>query len=201
MTALIAALLLSPLLVRQQPTVTATVSGSTITVAWTAPVGHPLNEWIALYRVGAPLEPFPSSLYWRFVPAGGTGEPLVFPIPGTGEWEARYLSGGNATLATSPKLMIAPGDDPAPDPTPLPPIEQTRRVIQIVITRADGTVETRGAEEHTNYANPAQAALERVAAELGVGDTAEVREWVELIVIPTRTPDRIWRVRVNKVLP
>lgn len=199
MTAIIAALILSPLLL-QQPTLTATVTGSAITVTWTANPVHPLSEWIALYRVGAPLEPFPSSLYWRFVPAGATGDPLIFPIPGPGEWEVRYLSGSNAVLATSARLMIAIGDDPPPG-DPLPVVQQTRRVIQIVITRADGTVEARPAEEHTNYLNPAQAALERVAAELGVGDTAEVREWQELVVIPTRTPDRIWRVKVNAAIP
>lgn len=182
----------------QQPTVTLTQSPTGLSVAWTSSPAHPLNEWIGLYKPGTPTEVFPTSLFWKFVPAGGMGE-LTFQIPGTGEWEARYLSGSNATLATSPRLMIAIDDPPPGDP--LPPVQQTRRITRVRIVRANGAVELREPQENTNYANPAQAVLELVTPELLDGDEAFVDEWSEPVVLPTRTPDRIWRVRVNKAIP
>jgi hypothetical protein len=64
--------------------------GGTITVNWTAPEGHPGNDWIALYR-----EEDPNQTYqiFQYVPEGTSGS-LTFTIPTTataGRYEFRYL--------------------------------------------------------------------------------------------------------------
>ena len=83
----------------QQPVLTTTAEGRRVTVTWGA--GQRVGgDWIGLYRVGAPVEPFPPAPLWRYVPAGESGE-LVFEAPDSGEWEARYLSAGNLALATA----------------------------------------------------------------------------------------------------
>lgn len=180
----------------QTPTVSLSQDGANLKVSWTGPEIRP-QHWIGIVPADRPdsFTDIPSTRYQYLIPDAPAI--LTFPNPGPGEWEARYfISNSGPVAARSEKLTIG-----MVEPTPLPTVQQTRRVIQVVITRANGTVETRPAEESTHLANPAQAALELVVPGLMDGDIAEVKEWVEIITVPTRTPDRIWRVRVNKAIP
>jgi hypothetical protein len=66
------------------------VPGGNITVNWTAPEGHPGNDWIALYKAEDPNQTFQ---IFQYVPEGTSGN-LTFTVPTTltaGQYEFRYL--------------------------------------------------------------------------------------------------------------
>ena len=92
--------LLIPVGSRQDRTVSAAITGSKMTVRWTAPRDHDAREWVGIYRPGASVVPVPPGTLWKYVPAGESGE-MTFDLPESGEWEARYLSPANMLLAAA----------------------------------------------------------------------------------------------------
>jgi hypothetical protein len=187
------------LLIPQAPTLTTTLDGTTIRVQFTTQANHPSGDWIALYRPGAPIEPFPSSQFWQYVPAGESGELTFTAAPG--EWEARYMSPANAVLAKSLSVMVEGTPDPGPAPVPVPlPTTQTVRVLRVTIFNADGTVNVLP-HEISFYQNPGEAKLGEVRRNLMAGQRAEVEEWQETIDAPTRPADVLWGATVRRVIP
>ncbi len=64
------------------------IAGGTISLAWTAPAGRPVNDWIGLYKVGAA-----SSAYgwWMYTGGAATGSFNVPAPSASGQYEFRYL--------------------------------------------------------------------------------------------------------------
>jgi hypothetical protein len=81
--------------------------GGAITVDWTAPEGHPGDDWIALYKAEDQNQTFQSYYY---VPEGTSGS-LNFTIPATataGQYEFRYLlHNGYIDVARSDSITVS----------------------------------------------------------------------------------------------
>jgi hypothetical protein len=103
--------------------------GGTITANWTAPDGHPGNDWIALYKEDDTNESFQT---YQYVPEGTSGS-LTFTVPATataGGYEFRYLphdgyidvarSGISVTGEGETTLVANAGpDQTVPGPSPV----------------------------------------------------------------------------------
>ena len=83
----------------------ATVSaGGNVTVNWTAPSGRPGNDWIGLFKVGAPNTP---SIAWRYVNGAASGSFTVAAPTQSGSYEFRYLlSDGYTDVARSNTVTV-----------------------------------------------------------------------------------------------
>ena len=82
-----------------------TAPGGTVTASWTAPSGRPGNDWIALYRVGAP-----NNTYSWYQYTGGTtsGSASVVMPSQTGQYEFRYLlQNGYTDVVRSSAITVA----------------------------------------------------------------------------------------------
>ena len=79
--------------------------GSIITVNWTAPSGHSANDWVGLYRPGAPDTSFIS---FQYIPTATSGT-LNFVAPAAeGGYEFRsFLNNGYTRVATSNPVTVS----------------------------------------------------------------------------------------------
>jgi hypothetical protein len=81
--------------------------GGSITVNWTAPEGHPGDDWIALYKADDANESFQT---YQYVPEGTSGS-LTFTVPTTataGQYEFRYLPhNGYIDVARSDSITVS----------------------------------------------------------------------------------------------
>ncbi len=86
-------------------TVRYSVSGSAVTVSWTAPAGKHANDWIGLSSPGAPDYWYT----WARDTGGATAGSAVLNLPPSpGLWQFRYYVGGNGYVigATSAVLSV-----------------------------------------------------------------------------------------------
>jgi hypothetical protein len=79
-------------------------SGGSVTVNWTAPAGRPANDWVGLYRVGAPNSP---SLWFQYTGGATTGSASVTVPTTLGTYEFRYfLAGGYTDVVHSNSFAV-----------------------------------------------------------------------------------------------
>lgn len=112
-------------LTRTISTAATTVSpGSSVTVTWTAPTGHSVQDWIGLYKVGVPANPAPPKPQWEYLGAATSGSLNLTAPAAVGQYEFRYyLSNGYSLAVTSNQFTVAtpsPTPTPRPSPSPIP---------------------------------------------------------------------------------
>jgi len=82
-------------------------AGGTISIAWTAPAGRPVNDWIGLYKVGAAGSAFG---WWKYTGGAGTGSFNVPAPSASGQYEFRYLlNNGFSESARSNVVTVGSG--------------------------------------------------------------------------------------------
>jgi hypothetical protein len=86
------------------PASTGAAGGGTISLNWTAPTGRPGNDWVGLFKVGAPND----APYWSTSTDGATTGSFTVAAPVVaGEYEFRYfLRGGSGEVARSVTVTV-----------------------------------------------------------------------------------------------
>jgi Bacterial Ig domain/Subtilase family len=81
--------------------------GGSLSIAWTAPAGRPVYDWVALYRVGDPNTSF---LWWTYTGGAPTGTVGLTAPAQPGQYEFRYLlNNGYTDSATSAAVTVTGG--------------------------------------------------------------------------------------------
>jgi hypothetical protein len=80
---------------------TTVTAGGSLSVSWTAPSGRPTTDWIGLYRVGQPSDPYTGSVWWQYTNGTTSGTTTLSAPLGLGQYEFRYfLDNGYDVVAT-----------------------------------------------------------------------------------------------------
>ena len=75
--------------------------GAQLTIAWTAPGGRPVTDWVGLFVPGAQSE-----IWWTYTGGASSGS-ATLSAPGAGTYEARYLlEDGYQSTATSAPVTV-----------------------------------------------------------------------------------------------
>jgi hypothetical protein len=86
----------------------AVVSGSTLTVNWTAPIGSSPKDWIGLYKVGAPSTNT-NLISWQYTQGAQSGSRSFIAPAQPGQYEFRYfLNDGYTQVARSNAVAVMP---------------------------------------------------------------------------------------------
>ncbi len=80
--------------------------GTSISVAWIAPDGHAMNDWVGLFPEGGTCHDYVDSVFVGVPDIMGMVS-LNVPAGATGNWEFRYYANNSCTLAAYSDLMTA----------------------------------------------------------------------------------------------
>lgn len=184
MTALLVCLLLNPGIF-QQPTITATVSGNRITVAWTIPPGRPTADWIGVFPKGSAT----GFVDWVYISGSRTEGPVAgathdFTVP-AGEWDIRYVDSTSgalyvplATALATVGVPVDPVDPPPDDPIPQPNVPWR---LDAKIVKADGTEVVQLPVFHFSFDDLTSDLVRRFDA-LAVGETLHWQSFRGMVV-------------------